>query len=84
MSISKCARRTIQNLRCQGVKFNIEVEVVRTVELHYQYIKLSGKEEVSFVAEIDHYGNVIEWGPALSLGTKKLNGTVYNADGEEV
>jgi len=84
MSISECARRTIHNLRCQGVKFNEEVEVIRTVELRYRYTRLCGIEEISFVAKIDHYGNVIEWGSSLSLEPRRTNRAVYNADGEEV
>lgn len=84
MPISKHARDTINNLRYQGVRFNITVEVERNVELHQRYSLNNGQERVHFVAEIDHYGNVIDWGPSLAEGMVGNNPIVFNADGEEV
>ena len=84
MPISKHASIAINNLRYQGVRFNITVEVDRNVELHHRFVLNTGQERVHFVAEIDHYGNVIEWGPSLTQEMVGNNPIVFNADGEEV
>jgi len=81
--ITKDAETTVSNLRRQGIKFNIISKVERKVELHHCFTMLNGKEKVRFVAEIDSFGNIVEWGSGFrKLGKKALK--TYNADGEEV
>ena len=84
MSLTKDMEQAVSNLRTQGIKFTIVTEVDRKLELHREIEMLNGNSRVLFIAEIDSFGNVVEWGPGLRhVGGKALS-PVYNADGEEV
>lgn len=78
--MNKYQTDTINNLRLQGVRFNIVTNVDRRVELHYEVETLRGKR-VSFVAEVGDLGNITEWGDAYSSNSVSSN-AFFNADGE--
>lgn len=85
MTITKDIKQTVSNLRIQGVKFNIMTEVDRRVELHQEIELLNGKSQMIFVAEIDAFGNIVDWGSSYrSDSIAAMSDVVYNADGEEV
>jgi len=85
--IPPAAKEVIDSLRMQGVRFNIINKVDYRIELHYVYSRLDGKQRVHFVAELDTYGNVTEWGPYMQDHRKRAQELdkrdyVLNADGE--
>lgn len=86
---SKAAQDTINTLRSQNIRFNIITPVGYRIELFYTYERLNGKKHVHFVAELDSYGNVTEWGPYLQDHRKRAKeidsrNFVLNADGEKI
>lgn len=83
MRITKETQETLNNLRAQGVKFNITNRVDHRIELHNYYENLNGTEGGHFVAEVDDYGNVTAWGPYLEED-KPAKPYVLNADGEAI
>lgn len=64
---------TLRALRSVGVRFNIITPVGHRVELFYECERLNGSH-VQFVAEIDGYGNVTDWGPTYA-GQGDASGT---------
>lgn len=59
---TKETAETLAVLRNTGYVWNIETVVDRKVELHRMVERLNGRVEIHFVAEVDSYGNVSEWG----------------------
>lgn len=85
--LSKETEETLRTLRLLGIKYNIVTPVDRRLELHYAYRnQLTNQEHVSFVAELDGYGNITEEGEVLkqSMPNFKPKDFVLNADGERV
>jgi hypothetical protein len=81
MSYNQIVQETLNNLKRQGVKFNIITPVGYKFELHNEVELLTGIRMLHFVAEIDGYGNIIAWGDEDEY---QDNGICYNADGEEI
>jgi len=80
--IPKQTMEVLNTFKSLGVKFNIITKIEHRFELHYAYRRMDGIERVHFVAELDGFGNVQEFGQFfedLLIGDK-----VINADGEEV
>lgn len=87
LKLSKETEETLRTLRLNGFRFNIVTPVDRRLELHYAFRnQVTGKEHVSFVAELDGYGNITEEGDIFknSLPSLRMNDFVLNADGEQV
>jgi len=82
--ISKHTQQTMGTLRNLGYKFNIVTEVERRVELHNEVERLDGRKMVMFVAELDGYGNITEWGLEDERRKLKTGERQWNADGEIV
>ena len=82
--LSKYTKETVRNLTTVGIMFNFVAEIDHKVEL----FQVFPDEHVRFVAEIDSYGNIVEWGRHLRLSKKEQSlgedKKVINADGESV
>lgn len=63
LKLSEKTQETLNTLKILGIKFNIVTPVDHRIELHFEHFRLNGKSEVHFVAEIDGYGNITEFGP---------------------
>ena len=82
---SKETAETLAVLRGTGFRWTIETVVDRRVELHNEVTRLNGKVEIYFVAEIDSYGNVSDWGnPDMKASKLDRRDFFLNADGEIV
>ena len=82
---SKETAETLAVLRVTGFRWTIETIVDRRVELHNEVTRLNGKVEIYFVAEIDSYGNVSDWGnPDMKASKLDRRDFFLNADGEIV
>ena len=84
MRISKETKATLATLRNQGYRWTIENEVDYRLELHNEIKRLNGTIEILFVAELDGYGNVSEWGPYDEARVLNLNRDPHDADGEQI
>jgi len=82
--ISSFTERTITVLHNQGYRFNIVTEVDRKVELHHEVERLDGRVQVRFIAELDGYGNVTEWGFEDEQRELLASKVQFDADGEKV
>ena len=80
---TKATEQTKSALRGLGYRWTIETPVDYRIELHNEIELLNGKTIVRFVAELDNYGNVTEWGDD-DVFTRKLSSSVLNADGDEI
>ncbi len=82
---SKETTETLAVLRGTGFRWTIETVVDRRVELHNEVVRLNGKVEIHFVAEVDSYGNISDWGnPDMKASKLDRRDFFLNADGEIV
>lgn len=59
---TKAMADTLTNMKVVGYKWSIQTDVDHLVELHQELDNLDGSVEIRFVAEVDEYGCVREWG----------------------
>lgn len=83
MHISNATKDTMSALRLSGYKWTIQTEVDHRIELHNEIEFLDGRKQILFVAELDNYGNVTEWGE-VENAHRPDTGVVLNADGDVV
>ena len=84
MKMSDATNETIKSMELAGIKFNIVTPVDYRWELHHEIAnELTGEKKIDFVAEVDGYGNITEWGKAYAVAKPESN-VVLNADGEQV
>lgn len=84
MQISKYAKESIDNLKTGGIRFDIVAKVGHVFEL----FQIRERGTVRFVAEVNEFGQITEWGDHLKLSKREAslgnNNVVINADGELV
>ena len=81
---SKATTETMKALRLQGYRWSIETKVEHNTELHLETERLDGSHHIQFIAELDGYGNVVEWGLYDESRTIHEGRAPINADGETV
>ena len=83
--ITKDQNETIRELRREGIKFNHVQPVDRNVELfNFVQFETTGKERVIYVATVNSYGIVTDWGLKDDTPPKAHKPYVINADGEVI
>jgi len=82
--ITKLTVQTMNTLRTLGYKWTFATKVEHRIELFREVERLDGRTEIHFVAELDEYGNVTDFGDYDNVASVDPNGAMFNADGDVV